>query len=242
MKDIQKNDVKKFVDFFMSTVVDFMSTVVEEKPKKAYFYNYRSLAVCLIDCVYSLRVKYEPVTKNVLNQYGENFLDGRENIYKSEEKISDLIKHIEECGGASGFADKIKDHHKLGYNAIRKEDVVYAVAKYLRKLGIETMSDFINFEYKEMLEGVLFSVEGLGEAGVDYLFMLAGDENRCKNDVHIRTAVKQALGKDLSRKKVQNLFREVVREYNEKDSFKNKPLNVRQLDSILWEYYRDRTV
>ena len=38
-------------------------------------YSYRSLSVCIIDCVYSLRTHYYHVTVPVVNRYAEAYMN-----------------------------------------------------------------------------------------------------------------------------------------------------------------------
>ena len=108
------------------------------------------------------------------------------------------------------------------------------LAKYLRYLHIETMEDFKYFEAPELLEAVIRSVKGMGDAGTNYLFMLAGDPNRCKPDVHIHHCIKDACGEDISNEDCQILFTEAVK-ILEKDY---SGLTVAKLDGIIWRKYQ----
>ena len=58
---------------------------------------------------------------------------------------------------------------------------------------MDTFDDFRYFEKETLLEIVLRSVKGMGDAGVNYMFMMAGDPNRCKPDVHIHRCIKMPL-------------------------------------------------
>ena len=85
-----------------------------------------------------------------------------------------------------------------------------------------------------LLENVIKTVKGIGSAGLNYLFMLAGDPNRCKPDVHIHHCVRDALGKDISDFECQELFTAAVAILK-----KDYPsLTVRKLDGIIWEKYQ----
>ena len=102
-------------------------------------------------------------------------------------------------------------------------------------LNMDTFDDFRNFEKEALLEIVLRSVRGMGDAGVNYMFMMAGDPNRCKPDVHIHCCIKNALGTDVSNNECQILFREAVKKL--KDSGYHD-LTVRNLDSVIWNKYQ----
>ena len=108
------------------------------------------------------------------------------------------------------------------------------MARYLRCLHIETMEDFQRFEVPELLEIVVRAVKGIGDAGVNYLFMLVGDPNRCKPDVHIHHFVKDACGVDVSNEECQVLLTEAVAELRENYPF----LTVAILDGIIWRKYQ----
>ena len=197
-------------------------------------YDYRSLPVCLIDCVYSLRARYETVTIPIVNRYASAYMDGNKN--GTEDTVSQFLQHVQELGGPQAFADKIaKNHQKLGGKAsIPKELVCFKLAQYLSYLHIETLEDFQNFQSQELLEIVIRSVKGLGDAGVNYLFMLAGDANRCKPDVHIHRCVEDACGVPLSNEDCQRLFTDAVSVLKEQ----YPALTVRRLDGIIWRKYQ----
>lgn len=196
--------------------------------------QYKSLSVCLIDCVYSLRARYFAVTIPVVDRYAAAYMNGdRDN---SGDTVSMLLSRIEEAGGPNEFAEKVlQNHQKLAGN-IPKEQVCYKLAQYLKLLHIDTLEDFQGFESQELLEVVIRSVKGIGDAGANYLFMLAGDPNRCKPDVHIHRCIVDVCGCDISNEECQVLFSETVEYLNKK----YPDLTVRQLDGIIWTYYQSR--
>lgn len=55
-------------------------------------YDYKSLSVCIIDCVYSLRANYKTTVK-VVERYAEKYMDGDCN--KSGDTLSKFIERIE---------------------------------------------------------------------------------------------------------------------------------------------------
>ena len=199
-------------------------------------YGYRSLSVCILDCVYSLRTKYYAVTVPIVERYATAFMGG--NSQSGGDTVSTLMQRMDEIGHKA-FADTIlKNQQKLGgKKQIPKEEVCYQLARYLRALHIETIEDFQNFESQEILEIVIRAVNGLGDAGVNYLFMLAGDPNRCKPDVHIHHCVRDACGCDVSNEDCQILFADAVALL----STKYPNLTVRGLDGIIWRFYQSRT-
>lgn len=197
-------------------------------------YSYTSLPVCLIDCVYSLRAKYYSVTIPIVKRYAMAYMNGDSKA--RGDTVSAFVRHIDEKGGPKKFAEDIlKNYQKLGgKNQVSKEDVCYQLAKYLQLLHIETIEDFQHFESPELLEIVIRAVKGMGDAGVNYLFMLAGDPNRCKPDVHIHHCIRDACSCDISNEECQMLFTDAVRLLNEK----YPALTVRGLDGIIWRAYQ----
>lgn len=147
-------------------------------------------------------------------------------------------RNMHENGGPQKFADNVlKNYQKLGGKAaIPKENVCYQLARYLSYLHIDTLEDFRNFESQELLEIVIRAVKGMGDAGVNYLFMLAGDPNRCKPDVHIHRCIKDACGCNVSNEECQKLFTDTVYCLNRK--YPN--LTVRNLDGIIWRKYQSK--
>ena len=199
--------------------------------------NYASLSVCLLDCIYSLRAKYFKVTLPIVDRYAAVYMNG--NRFQDGDTLSDLLAHIQEQGGAAPFADNIlKNHQELGGRAhIAKVDALIQLATYLKLLHIETVEDFRAFESPELLEIVIRAVKGMGDAGTNYLFMLAGDPNRCKPDVHIHHSIRDACGEDVSNEECQILFLEAT------DILRNDYpfLTVKDLDGTIWREYQART-
>ena len=196
-------------------------------------YGYRSLSVCILDCVYSLRAKYYAVTIPIVKRYANTYMGG--DTHADGDTVSMLLKRMDE-NGHSAFADRIlRNQQKIGgKKQIPKEEVCYQLARYLRDLGIETIEDFQNFRSQEILEIVIRAVDGMGDAGTNYLFMLAGDPSRCKPDVHIHHCIRDGCGCDVSNEECQALFTDTVALLREQ--YPN--LTVRGLDGIVWRAYQ----
>lgn len=195
--------------------------------------QYQSLPICIIDCVYSLRTKYNSVTVPIVHRYAAKYLES--DIRNPDDTISTFINHLNTIG-LRRFADEIVCNHQVlgGKAKIPKEQVCLTVATYLKCLNIETLEDFRNYSYPELLEIVLVGVKGLGDAGVNYLFMLAGDENRCKPDVHIHKSIKDACRCYVSNNECQQIYTEAVSILRADYPH----LTVRDLDYAVWSHYR----
>ena len=199
-------------------------------------YGYQSLSVCILDCVYSLRTKYYAVTIPIVERYAAVYMDS--DCRAPGDTVSMLLDRMDAVGHKK-FAEQIlKNNQKLGgKKQIPKEEVCYKLAQYLRDLHIETIMDFQKFKSQEILEIVIRAVNGLGDAGVNYLFMLAGDPNRCKSDVHIHHCIRDACGYDISNEECQTLFTDTVSLLHAE--YPN--LTVRGLDGIIWRKYQSKT-
>lgn len=194
-------------------------------------YGYKSLSACIIDCVYSLRAQYYSTTVPVVERYAETYMNG--DRFAANDTIADLIRHIKDAGGTNHFAtDILKNKQQSG--GVLKADVCLQLAQYLGYLHINTIEDFQNFESPELLEIVIRAVKGMGDAGTNYLFMLAGDPNRCKPDVHIHHCVRDACNEDISNEECQILFTEAVAELKAE----YPELTVAKLDGIIWTKYQ----
>lgn len=194
-------------------------------------YDYKSLSVCIIDCVYSLRANYKTTVK-VVERYAEKYMDGDCN--KSGDTLSKFIERIEAVSPEKFAKSVFMNSQKSG--GILKSAICLKLAKYLKTVGIETIDDFNRFPERELLELIVRSVKGVRDAGMNYLFMLAGDDNRCKPDVHIHRCIKDACGMDVSDKECQIIFSEAVAEL--KNDYPK--LTVKGLDSIIWNKNQKR--
>lgn len=195
--------------------------------------SYQSLPLCIIDCVFSLRAVYKTMTLPVVSRYAEAYLNG--DAQNKHDAVSLLIRRIDDCGGPLPFASSmLRNRQKTG--GVLKAEVCYQLAKQLLALGIETLDDFRRFPYPDLLETTIHSVQGMGDAGTNYLFMLAGDPNRCKPDVHIHHCIQDACGEDISNEACQRLFADAVNIL--KDQYPR--LTVRSLDGAIWRVYSAR--
>lgn len=196
-----------------------------------YSEPYLSLNVCIIDCIYSLRAKYFQITVPIVSRYADHFMGG--NKFGAGYTVTDLMKHIELSGGTQKFAsDILKNRQQLSGRL--KSDICFELARKLKLLSIETIEDFNKYENTEILEITIQSVKGIGPAGLNYLFMLAGDPDRCKPDVHIHRFIYDAIGKNVTDEECQILLTEVVK--NLKIEYPS--ITVRTLDSIIWNKYQ----
>ncbi len=198
--------------------------------KKSSMPNYyHSLPVCILDDIYSLQSKYETITFPTVKRFADHFLGG--DLYTDDYSIDDFIRDLDTEGLHNVMMLVLNNRQCVGGR--RKIDVCYDVAKKLQKLNIQTFDDFNNYNDKEYLSFSLRQIKGVGDAAIDYLFMMVGDDNRVKPDVHIHHCIKDAIGHDVSNEECQNLFREVSLAIVDEMPFATP----RFLDGLVWTYY-----
>lgn len=195
-----------------------------------YAEPYLTLGPCILDCIYSLRAKFISVVIPLVNRYGDAYMNG--NVHATGYTLTDFINHIQQAGGPEEFAINILKNKQVLSGRLKSE-VCLDLATKLVKSGIETKEDF----YKTnpyLLDYLMRSVKGMGDATINYMFMLAGDPDRCKPDVHIHHCIRDAIGHDVSNEECQILFTEATKILKEK----YPQLTVAHLDGLVWEKYR----
>lgn len=216
--------IEQFIDFCINKL-DLNSV--------HYAQPYQSLSVCILDCVYSLQARYFSSTVPVVERYAAKYMNG--DRFAAGDTLEDLMNNITAAGGYAAFASNVlQNKQKLARQL--KSQVCFELARKLNLLHINTKEDFQNFDSVEILEIVINSVKGIGTAGLNYLFMLAGDPNRCKPDVHIHHCIKDACGRDVSDYECQILLTDAVSALRKTYPY----LTVALLDSIIWQKYQIR--
>ena len=163
------------------------------KDKSDYGYP-DSLALCVIDSAFSLRVRYGSV-KAVIRKYrGTRAADGADaNLDGTPELIAAIDRH----GGPALFANE----SCAPGTKVRKYDVVFSVAQRLNEDGVRTSGDLrIRLENEDQADKVRklwLGVKGLGQASWHYLVMLAGGDDS-KPDIWIKRFVADAIGRSVS--------------------------------------------
>lgn len=196
------------------------------------FPEYNSLSLCIIDCVYSLRARYFDTTVPVVKRYVNRYMHG--DINSSPDTLTDFINNIDAAGGSLQFSETVLKN-KQNLSRRNKSEICYELATKLKDyLEIQTIEDFRHYTKPELLEMVIRSVKGMGDAGTNYLYMLAGDPDRCKPNVHIHRCIVDACGCDVTNSECQELFIRATN--NLQSTYPN--LTVRKLDNIIWNKYQ----
>ena len=222
----------KFTNVFVEYCERNYGAELAEVDERAYCYH--SLPICIVDCVYSLRARYNSVTVPIVERYAAEYLGGDKSAADDKDTITDFIRHLTEMG-LENFADNVAENHQV-IGGVPKAKVCLDIAETLRELGIETLRDFQEYPSKMGLAEAIKSVKGMGNAGVNYLFMLTGDDSRSKPDVHIHHCIAEACGEDVSDVECQQIIEEATNIL--KETYPN--LTVRKLDGAIWGDFSSR--
>lgn len=198
------------------------------QPQKIVCYSYDSLPLCIIDCVYSLTVRYA-VAQKAVNAY--RFFLRMRNISEHDDSLLEFMNYSRQYGEKAFNAMAFYNNNNKLSGRLKLNVCLDIADKLYHLLGINTLEDFRNYSKKDLLEIVLHSIKGMGTAGVNYLFMLTGDENRCKFDARLKEIILKVLGKNINDDECRHLLEETVNLLrNQYDG-----LTVRTLDYYLWE-------
>ena len=86
-------------------------------------YSYRSLSVCSLDCVYSLRAKYYAVTVPIVKRYADIYMGG--DLHSSGDTVTMLLRRMDELGHEAFAKTILKNQQKLGgKNQIPKQNTI----------------------------------------------------------------------------------------------------------------------
>ena len=200
---------------------------------------YKSLPLCILDAVYSIGVKYSSTAK-VTERYIKHYeLDiSRDVAGSNEHTIKDFLKNIENAGGAKAFAEEVVHNRQRtsSRNGILKAEACELVAKVFESHGINTLSDFANYDKKDELDKDILAVHGQASGVMlRYLYMLSGDDKRIKPDRMIQRFVE---GFDPTIKSHDEL-QELVSRAAEVLKSKYPSMTPRFLDHIIWEYQKN---
>lgn len=158
--------------------------------------TYESLALAVVDSVWSIGVRYAGVL-NVVARYRR--LRAETGADADRDTPEDLIAVIDRSGGAAGFADAVQNRQRTSSrNGILKAEAVLRAATVLRNTRIATPDQMrsARLEDVEALRRGWREVPGQGSGlSLDYFFMLCGMPG-VKGDRMIRRFIATALGQE----------------------------------------------
>lgn len=200
-------------------------------------FYYSSLVFCVIDAVFSMGTHYSGAEKAVKN-YAEKYNLSRYNTEnpQTEHRISDFIHNCDTMGDFELLAETVFRNRQRtsSTNGMLKAEACYDVAKVLKEHNIETFTDFRNMsaETEKKVVAEIKQVKGQGSGiMIDYLFMLAGDENKFKPDRHLLSFISDTLEDN---NEISELFKSAHQILKDK----HPDLTIRHLDYLIWNYQR----
>ncbi|MEH0841075.1 hypothetical protein V6U81_01600 [Micromonospora sp. CPCC 205711] len=156
-----------------------------------------SLALCILDAIWSMGVRYGAV-ENVVRRYRDVRRAGGGDV--DRDGASDLLRCIETLHGADAFAERLRNRQRVSThaNAVRKAEAVHRAAQALCQAGVETVEDLraaTTSPDEARVKGLWLALPGQG-SGISwhYLLMLAGLPG-VKPDRMICRFVGRALGR-----------------------------------------------
>ncbi len=219
-------DVSRFVEECEKVELKFQQKDMYSKERLC---PYKSLSIIILDCVYSLNARYS-CALNVIDRY---LLEcDNQDKYAEEHTLLELQNRIEEYD-VKYFEDRVGNHQYVGGE--EKAKVCRELAKLVALKGIDTPKGLISYKDITQLETEIKQIKGIGQAACDYLFMLSGDLNRCKVDVHIRDYVENDCHiKGLKDREYREMFVKAAEILKEKHGYIE--LTACGLDRLIWEY------
>ncbi len=225
--------------------LDACRMCLKDMPKDENLYFPHSLPICVIDAVFSIGIRYEMAQKawiNYKDYYKLSFLS-MEDVEKGikddcEHTINDFVDNVNSFDDIESFRSsvKISRHRTSSRNGILKIEAVYEIARILQKHSINTVEDFRDYPDHNTLDKEICSVRGQ-RSGImlKYLYMLAGDKNKCKLDRVLRAFVAKYYP-NLSDDEIIELLNNTVSELKEERS----DLTLRLLDCAIWKETRKK--
>jgi hypothetical protein len=201
----------------------------------------RSLALCIIDSIFSTGSHYTSVI-NVVNEYrayrrskgGDADQDGTEELLATFAAVGN---------SAAVWADEIVNNRKPAHtkkNAPLKAEVIRQAAEKLQELGYRTRADlhraYAEDEHLTELKGAWLDLPSQ-RSGVtyNYLFILAGFQSVKPDRMVIRFIKQHAVLRDgdLTTSEAAALIKQVAELY---------PTEPRRLDHVIWRHVSGRDV
>ncbi|MDR1103286.1 MAG: hypothetical protein LBL42_05965 [Tannerella sp.] len=232
-------DKKKIVQ----SVVKLCTDKLDLKQQLPGEYYYSSLPLCVINCVFSIAVRYEAVTNTVsrfCKYYNiKQYRNDKRTVPPIEEQVSvtRVLEYIRNFDGKheqlaiNVFGNRQRTSPSHG---ILKAEAVVRFLKILKRYEVDYFQDLekITVKAENQIRRIPGQVSGISLA---YFFMLCGNENYIKPDRMIVSFIQDACPSFRpNNAECQEIMTEVARELNSA-GYKITP---RRLDFIIWDFQR----
>ena len=216
--------------------VDIIQILGEDNLANARgFTPYKSIVFCVIDAIFSIRAKYNPTTINVLDRTAKALkLESRFEPYKVSDFLN-LYENEQPLELANNlFGNKQRTSTS---NGVLKSEAVMEALSLFHKFGIDTIDDFNDHTNRNQVESQWLKLKGQS-TGVTwrYLCMLAGDQNKFKDDTHIYNFFINKLGYSLKPSHDYDTLEKLFHQEHKKVISKYPNISVAILDHMIWKY------
>ena len=202
---------------------------------------YSSLALCVIDAVYSIGVRYESVQAAVSNfcwwAHWEKDLPKAPREYTISEFVTllDSFNRDWEKMADEAFSNRQRTSTRGG---ILKAEAVFKFAKVLKQYGIEKYENIPPEGLKYKAAADIQSITGQGSGlSYKYFLMLAGNTREVKGDRMVTRFVGEALGSPgISSDVAEGLARAAATALQAE----HPNLTAYRLDNLIWNYQRNK--
>lgn len=205
-------------------------------------YGYRSVALCVIDAVWSIGVRYGGV-QNVITRYCDHCgLKGDQAMEKHT--VKDLLIAMDGHGVLRFSEEVFRNAQRTSTRGgILKAEAVYQFATVIHKHGMETINDVPKIAWYEDLPAEmakpyareLLSIPGQ-RSGISlaYFYMLTGSHGLVKPDRMVNGFLRDTLDRVVTDTDAQRLISHATRRLQ--PDFPE--LTTRMLDHQIWKYQR----
>ena len=244
---MEEDKMQKEVELIISRICEVLKLESKERDqsKEDDEEPYNALALCVIDAVYSMGVRYESTERTVStfcnwrNRNQKQLLSQRE--YGIGDFLQDLAPYENQWDRLAEevFRNRQRTSSRSG---ILKAEAVYRFAKALATHGIDTLADAADLDPMQPVADTIIetikTIPGQGSGiSFKYFCMLAGNDNLFKPDRMVRRFVAEALR--VPEVKVEDAER-LLLEAAHALRAKIPNLTATRLDYEIWVYQRTR--
>ena len=240
---MEEDKMQKEVELIISRICEVLKLESKERDqsKEDDEEPYNALALCVIDAVYSMGVRYESTERTVSTFCNWRNRNQKQLLSQREYGIGDFLQDLAPYENQwDRLAEEVFDNRQRtsSRSGILKAEAVYRFARALAAHEIDTRADATDLERMQAAETVIKTIPGQGSGiSFKYFCMLAGDENFVKPDRMVRRFVAEALNvPDVEPKRAAELLIEAAHALREKIP----NLTATRLDYEIWVYQRTR--
>lgn len=218
----------------MKNITDVIgSQFIEDFLNGIKYYGYQSLALSVIDAVYSISAKYESTLRVVERFAKRTGVDVEQGNYSLSQFLKDFGSYDYEILANDVFKNR---QRTSSINGILKAEAVVLYIKALVSFNIDNKDNLLNYPNKDAIRKKIGTIPG-HKSGIafSYLLMLSGDTSTFKPDRHMFNF----FGNFLNYGSLdQNHLRQSFDEQLKLIKVRYPKFSIRTLDSMIWNYMK----